>query len=66
MTKIPSLPYDQVIRALRRDEVIRLIEEAIELHIEALQESGEQIPPPSSIGEYVEVKAAWHTITVDG
>ena len=54
---VPDLP-GCIAAGETRDEVIRLIKEAIELHIEALQESGEQIPPPSSVGEYVEVKAA--------
>jgi len=54
---VPDLPGCIAVGETR-DEVIRLIKEAIESHIEALQESGEQIPPPLSVGEYVEVKAA--------
>ena len=54
---VPDLPGCIAVGETR-EEVIGLIKEAIELHIEALRESGEQIPPPSSVGEYVEVKAA--------
>lgn len=38
-------------------EVETNIREAIEFHIEGLREDGEQIPPPSSRVEYVEVAA---------
>ena len=41
-----------------QEEVLRLIKEAIEFHIEGLRAAGEPIPPPSSIGEFVEVQAA--------
>jgi predicted RNase H-like HicB family nuclease len=33
----------------------RNMEEAIEFHLEGLREEGLPIPPPSSVGEYVEV-----------
>ena len=39
-------------------EVKQLIQEAIEFHVEVLTESGEDIPPPSSKSDYVEVLAA--------
>ncbi len=39
-------------------EAVRLIREAIELHIAALKEDGSPVPPPSSEGEFVEVEAA--------
>lgn len=39
-------------------EVRELIREAIELHLEALQEEGAPIPPPSSQVEYVDVPPA--------
>jgi predicted RNase H-like HicB family nuclease len=38
------------------EEVNRLIREAIELHLEGLEEDGLPIPQPSSRVEYVEVK----------
>jgi len=41
-----------------RDEVLRLIREAIEFHIDGLKQDGLPIPPPSSAGEFVEVGAA--------
>lgn len=54
---VPDLP-GCVAAATTRDEVLRLIREAIELHIESLNRAGEPIPPPSSDGEVVEVRAA--------
>lgn len=54
---VPDLP-GCVAAATTRDEVLRLIREAIELHIESLHRAGEPIPPPSSDGEVVEVRAA--------
>jgi predicted RNase H-like HicB family nuclease len=39
------------------EEVEKEIREAIEFHIEGLQEDGLGIPPPSSIVEYIEVAA---------
>lgn len=41
-----------------KEEVFRLIREAIELHIEALKEDGLAVPPPISESEFVEVEAA--------
>ena len=41
-----------------REEVLRLIREAIEFHIDGLKQDGLPIPPPSSEGESVEVGAA--------
>ena len=38
------------------EEVKTLIQEAIEFHLEGLQEDGELIPPPNSSIEYVEAK----------
>lgn len=38
------------------EEVKTLIQEAIEFHLEGLQEDGESIPQPNSSVEYVEVK----------
>ena len=39
-------------------EAIQLIQEAIEIHIDDLQESGNAVPPPTSQGELVDVHAA--------
>ncbi|MBX3279898.1 MAG: type II toxin-antitoxin system HicB family antitoxin [Acidobacteria bacterium] len=41
-----------------REEVLQLIQEAIEFHIEGLREDGRPIPEPSSSIEYIEVRAA--------
>ncbi|WP_036482911.1 type II toxin-antitoxin system HicB family antitoxin [Myxosarcina sp. GI1] len=38
------------------EEVKILIQEAIEFHLEGLQENGESIPQPSSSIEYIEAK----------
>ncbi|MDJ0534252.1 MAG: type II toxin-antitoxin system HicB family antitoxin [Xenococcaceae cyanobacterium MO_207.B15] len=38
------------------EEVKTLIQEAIEFHLEGLQEDGEEIPKPNSSIEYVEAK----------
>ena len=40
-----------------RAEAIQLIQEAIELHLQGLQEQGERIPPPSSTVEIIDVAA---------
>jgi predicted RNase H-like HicB family nuclease len=41
-----------------RAEVLRLIRDAIEFHIDALKQDGLPVPVPSSEGELVEVGAA--------
>ena len=41
-----------------RREVLKLIREAIKLHIEALRESGQSVPEPNSKSEVVKVRAA--------
>jgi predicted RNase H-like HicB family nuclease len=41
-----------------REEVLRLIREAIETHIDGLRQDGLPVPAPSSEGEFVEVGAA--------
>jgi len=40
-----------------REEVLQLIHEAIEFHVEGLREDSQPIPEPSSSVEYVEVAA---------
>jgi len=53
---VPDLP-GCVAAAETREEVIRLIHEAIEFHIEGLKEEGETIPEPASSIEIIEVAA---------
>ncbi len=54
---VPDLPGCVAV-AESREEVLELIQEAIEFHIEGLREDGQAIPEPSSSIEYVEVRAA--------
>jgi predicted RNase H-like HicB family nuclease len=54
---VPDLPGCVAV-AETRNEVLRLIEEAIEFHVEGLRQDGQTIPAPSSSIEYVEVRAA--------
>jgi predicted RNase H-like HicB family nuclease len=53
---VPDLP-GCVAAADTRDEVVRLIQDAIEFHIEGLKENGEPIPVPSSSVEFIDVAA---------
>lgn len=53
---VPDLP-GCVAAGKTRDEVVRLIQEAIEFHIEGLKEDGQPIPPPSSSVEFIDVAA---------
>ncbi len=54
---VPDLP-GCIATARTREDVLQLIKEAIEFHIEGLRESGQPIPPPSSVTEFVEITAA--------
>ena len=54
---VPDLPGCVAVGDSRR-EVLKLIREAIELHIEALRESGQVVPEPNSKSEVVKVRAA--------
>jgi predicted RNase H-like HicB family nuclease len=45
----PDLP-GCIAAANTREEVVRLIQDAIEFHIDGLKENGEPIPAPSSSG----------------
>jgi len=54
---VPDLP-GCVAAAETRDEVVSLIQEAIEFHIEGLKKNGDPIPRPKSQGELVDVHAA--------
>jgi predicted RNase H-like HicB family nuclease len=54
---VPDLPGCIAVEETR-DDALRLVGEAIELHIQALEDDGLPVPPPSSEGEFVEVGAA--------
>jgi len=53
---VPDLP-GCVAAAETREEVVKLIQEAIEFHIEGLREDGEPVPEPASSIEFVDVAA---------
>jgi predicted RNase H-like HicB family nuclease len=54
---VPDLP-GCVAAAETREEVISLIQEAIEFHIEGLKQSGDPVPKPKSQSELIDVHAA--------
>jgi predicted RNase H-like HicB family nuclease len=54
---VPDLP-GSIAAGGNREEVITLIQEAIEFHIEGLNRSGDPIPKPKSQSELVDVHAA--------
>jgi predicted RNase H-like HicB family nuclease len=54
---VPDLPGCVAVGETR-EEVLRLIREAIEFHIEGLRQEGSPVPPASSEGEFVEVAPA--------
>ena len=54
---VPDLPGCVAV-AETREEVLQLIQEAIEFHLDSLREDGQPVPMPSSSIEFVEVKAA--------
>ncbi|OGT96652.1 MAG: hypothetical protein A3I79_03905 [Gemmatimonadetes bacterium RIFCSPLOWO2_02_FULL_71_11] len=51
---VPDLP-GCVAAGASREEVLALMREAIDLHLQALREKGELVPAPTSTTEYVEV-----------
>lgn len=53
---VPDLP-DCVAAGATRDEVIQLIQEAIEFHIEGLKNDGQPVPEPASSVAFVDVAA---------
>jgi predicted RNase H-like HicB family nuclease len=53
---VPDLP-GCITPAETKEEVLLLIHEAIEFHVEGLREDGQLISEPSSSIEYVEVAA---------
>jgi predicted RNase H-like HicB family nuclease len=54
---VPDLP-GCVAAAETREEIISLIQEAIEFHIEGLKQSGDPVPKPKSQSELIDVHAA--------
>jgi predicted RNase H-like HicB family nuclease len=54
---VPDLPGCVAVGETK-EEALRLIQEAVELHLEGMREDGLPIPEPSSSSEYVEVGAA--------
>ena len=54
---VPDLP-GCVAAAETRREVVALIQEAIEFHIDGLRKAGDPVPAPRSRGELVDVRAA--------
>jgi predicted RNase H-like HicB family nuclease len=53
---VPDLPGCVAVGETRK-EVVQLIQEAIEMHLQGLLEQGENIPFPSSSIEFVNVAA---------
>src|SRR5262249_36290404 len=62
---VPDLPGCLAVGETR-EEVLRLIREAIEFHIDGLKQDGLPVPPPSSAGEVVEGGAAELRHPADG
>jgi predicted RNase H-like HicB family nuclease len=54
---VPDLPGCVAVGETRR-EVLKLIRDAVKLHIEALRESGQSVPEPTSKSDVVRVRAA--------
>lgn len=54
---VPDLP-GCVAAGETRAEVLRLIQEAIEFHLEGMEQDGQPIPPAHSSSEVVEVTTA--------
>ena len=52
----PDLPGCAVVGE-SREEVIKLIQEAVELHLQSLKEHGNESPPPASSFDFVDVAA---------
>jgi predicted RNase H-like HicB family nuclease len=54
---VPDLPGCVAVGETR-EEVLALIREAIQFHLQGMKEDGQSIPRPSSSSEVVEVQAA--------
>ena len=53
---VPDLP-GCVAAGPSREEVLRLIQEAVEFHVDGLKDAGEPIPEPTSTIAFVDVAA---------
>jgi len=53
---VPDLP-GCIAAAETRPEVLQLIQEAIEFHLEGIKKEGASVPQPCSYSEFVEVHA---------
>ncbi len=53
---VPDLPGCVAV-AETRDEVMALIKDAVEFHLEGIKQEGQAVPVPSSVTEYIEVAA---------
>jgi predicted RNase H-like HicB family nuclease len=53
---VPDLPGCVAVGASRQ-EVLQLIQEAIEFHLEDIKDQGASVPQPHSYSEFVEVHA---------
>ena len=51
---IPDLPGCAAV-AETREEAFQLIREAVDLHVSAMRERGDELPEPASSTEYVQV-----------
>lgn len=51
---VPDLPGCVAVGETR-EEVLRLIREAIEMHLESMRHDGDAIPEPKSTTEYVQI-----------
>lgn len=58
---VPDLPGCVAIGETR-PKVLKLIREGIALHIEAMREAGEIVPPPTSKSEVVRIPAAKQSV----
>jgi len=54
---VPDLPGCVAV-GQSRDEVLDLVREAIQFHIEGLVETGDRVPPPTSTAQLVAIGAA--------
>jgi len=54
---VPDLPGCVAVGETR-EEVVNLIREAIEFHLEGLREEGERVPVPHSEADYVDILSA--------
>ncbi len=53
---VPDLP-GCIVAGETKEEVLALIREALEFHLEGLKQDGQPIPAPASTSELVEVEA---------